>query len=360
MKGNARIVTAVVALAAAALILTLGGSDGARAQLTLAAAEATITVDGDNADWAAIGGLAVTLAQPDLTAYPDWDPPGPLDPVQSVVKVAIDATNIYVLFEVTDDYDFDGPVPTADHNLSASPVVMFRIDPAAGVHMGAGPDDFEAPLGMVDLWHWELDCDYNVMSGGGAAGSGNDPDCNLDDEYSTDPEAREDDGGGVANLDAENSIAGRWGHTGRAGGIGTPGTWVFEMSRPLQTGDSEDAQFAACGTASMALAYFDADESEVGWTDTGHLTSADEGFIEVTLPGASGASCAAATPTPTPTPAPTPAPTQAAPAAVPKAGGAPGADGGGSTMVYALLALGGLAALTGAAGIFLRYRKREI
>ena len=357
MKGNARIVATVVALAAAALILTLSGSDGARAQLTLAAAEATITVDGDNADWAAIGGLNVTLTQPDLTGYPDWDPPGVVDPINAVVKVAIDATNIYVLFEVTDDYDFNGPVPTADHNLSASPNVMFLIDPAAGPHMGAGPDDFEAPLGTVDLWHWELDCDYNVLSGGGAAGSGNDPDCNLDDEFSTDPEAREDDGGDVANPNpnGENSLAGMWGHTGRAGGIDTPGTWIFEMSRPLQTGDPEDAQFAACGTASMALAYFDADESEVGWTDTGHLTSADEGFIEVTLPGASGASCAAATPTP----APTPAPTQAAPAAVPKAGGAPGADGGGSTMVYALLALGGLAALTGAAGIIWRTRTRR-
>src|SRR3972149_2557431 len=117
MKGNARIVTAAVALAAAALILTLGGSDGARPQLTRAAAEATITVDGDNADWAAIGGLNVTLKQPDLTGYPDWDAPGVVDPINAVVKVAIDGANIYVLFEVTDAYDFNGPVPTADHNL---------------------------------------------------------------------------------------------------------------------------------------------------------------------------------------------------------------------------------------------------
>jgi hypothetical protein len=358
MKGNARIVAAVVALAAVALILTLGGSDVARAQLTLEAAEATITVDGDNSDWAAIGGLNVTLTQPDLSAYPDWTAPAPLAPVQSVVKVAVDDSKIYVLLEITDDYDFNGPVPPADHNLSASPNVMFLIDPAAGPHMGAGDADFAATLGMVDLWHWELDCDYNVMSGGGGPGSGNDPDCNLDDEFSTDPEFRKDDGGDVANPNpnGENSIAGRWGHTGRAGGIGTPGTWIFEMSRLLQTGDPEDAQFADCGTASMALAYFDADEGALGWTDTGHLTSADEGFIVVTLPGA----CAAATPTPAPTQAATPAPTQAVLAAVPNTGGAPGADGGGSTMVYALLALGGLAALTGAAGIFLRYRKRDI
>ncbi|MDO8612352.1 MAG: hypothetical protein Q7R32_05955 [Dehalococcoidia bacterium] len=39
------------------------------------------------------------------------------------------------------------------------------------------------------------------------------------------------------------------------------------MSRPLQTGDPQDAQFASGGTASMALAYFDADESaEAGLT----------------------------------------------------------------------------------------------
>ncbi|MFQ6673109.1 MAG: c-type cytochrome, partial [Candidatus Tectimicrobiota bacterium] len=98
----------------------------------LQAARATITVDGDNSDWAGIAGLSVTLRQPDYTGT-DFDVPDPVDPIDAVVKVAIDDQNIYILLEITDDYDFD----PADHNFSASPNVMFLIDPAAGPHMGA-------------------------------------------------------------------------------------------------------------------------------------------------------------------------------------------------------------------------------
>ena len=256
-----------------------GGGD--TPEITIDAATATITVDGDASDWADIEGATVTLKQFEIPDGVDWDAPGVVDPIDATVKVATDSSNIYVLFEVPDDYDFD----PGDHNFSASPNVMFLIDAAAGPHMGAGDDDFETGLGMVDIWHWELDCAAGVTSGGGDAGSGDDPDCNLDDEYSTDPEEREDDGGGdTANAAAENSIAGVWSHTNSAGGIGAAGTWIFEMSRPLQTGDPEDAQFTAGGTAKIALAYFDADEGLEGWTDTGHVTSAENGWIEVTLP----------------------------------------------------------------------------
>jgi hypothetical protein len=152
--------------------------------------------------------------------------------------------------------------------------------------MGATDDDLEVGLGMVDIWHWELDCAAGALSGGGDPGSGDDPDCNFDDEFATDPEEREDDGGGdaIVNADAENSLAGVWEHTASAAGAGAEGTWIFEMSRPLQTGDTQDAQFVSGGTALMALAYFDADETLEGWTDTGHLQSAEVGWIEVTLP----------------------------------------------------------------------------
>jgi hypothetical protein len=255
--------------------------DGEPAGIALNGASATITVDGDNSDWAAIEGATVPLKQFEVPPGVDWDVPDPLDPIDVVLKVAADGENIYVLMEVPDDYDF----VLDDHNLSPSPAVMFLIDPGAGPHMGSGDEDFEASLGMVDIWHWELDCAAGAMSGGGDPGSGDDPDCNLDDEFATDPEEREDDGGGeVANADAENSLAGVWEHTARAEGAGADGTWIFEMSRPLQTGDSEDAQFASGGAALIALAYFDADETLEGWTDTGHLQSSDSGWIEVTLP----------------------------------------------------------------------------
>jgi hypothetical protein len=255
--------------------------DGEHGDITLEAGSATITVDGDNSDWAAIEAVSVELEQIEIPTGVDWDEPGPLDPIDATLKVATDADNIYVLLEVPDDYDFVAD----DHNLSASGNVMFLIDDGAGPHMGAGDDDLEASLGMVDIWHWELDCAAGAMSGGGDPGSGDDPDCNLDDEYATDPETREDDGGGDdPNPDAENSIAGVWEHTARSAGVGADGTWIFEMSRPLQTGDPEDAQFSSGGTALVALAYFDADESLEGWTDTGHLQSSESGWIEVTLP----------------------------------------------------------------------------
>lgn len=251
------------------------------------AASATIVLDGDAADWDDIAGVTVPLAQfelpPGVTFDDlDWDEANPLDPIDVTLKVATDSDNIYILLEVPDDYDFNPD----DHNLSASLAVQFLIETDAGAHMGTGDEDFEASLGMVDIWHWELDCGPGELSGGGGITGGDDEACNFDDEFATSPEDREDDGGGddLINADAENSLAGVWQHTAIADGNGAEGTWIFEMSRPLQTGDPQDAQFASGVTVLVALAYFDPDESLEGWTDTGHLQSAEVGWIEVTLP----------------------------------------------------------------------------
>jgi hypothetical protein len=256
--------------------------------ITFDAATAAITVDGDDADWSAVEGVTVPLKQIDIDeldpaqwAELDLDP-GELPPVDATLKVATDDENIYVLFEVPDGFDYN-PDPE-QHNFSASIAVMFRIDDAATAHMGVEEEDIKTSLGMVDIWHWELDCGPGVMSGAGDAGSGDDPDCNFDDEYAPTPEDREDDGGGDTpnNPTGENSLAGVWKHTASA--PGADGTWIFEMSRPLDTGDTQDAQFASGGTASIALAYFDPSETPEGWTDAGHLQSADKGWIEVALP----------------------------------------------------------------------------
>jgi len=251
------------------------------------AASATITVDGDTSDWDSIAGVTIPLEQfelqPGVTFDElDWDEANPLDPVDVGLKVASDAENIYMLLEVPDDYDFVAD----DHNLSPALAVQFPIELEAGAHMGAGDEDFEIGLGMVDIWHWELDCGPGEASGGGGITGGDDPACNFDDEFATDPEEREDDGGGdaIVNADGENSLLGAWEHTARASGTGAEGTWIFEMSRPLQTGDPQDAQFASGATILVALAYWDPDESVEGWTDTGHLQSAEVGWIEVTLP----------------------------------------------------------------------------
>jgi hypothetical protein len=244
----------------------------AQAGGTLNATFGSPTIDGNNVEWAALPGLNVTLKQFDIPAGSDWEY-DPVAPKTATLKVANDSQNIYVLLEVEDTYDY----VAADHGLSAAIGIMFILENAAGPHMGSGPDDLEGGLGMVDIWHWELDCGPGAVSGTGAAGSGDDPDCNLDDEYATDPESREDDD----QTGAENSIAGSWSHT--AGAIGGSGKWIFEMKRPLNTGDSTDAQFTAGGSTKLALAYWDPKESAAGWSDAGHLTSADSGWIQVNL-----------------------------------------------------------------------------
>jgi len=250
------------------------------------AATATITVDGDDSDWDSIEGSTIPLKQINVD---ELDPVqvqdmeidfGPLPPVDATLKVATDEENIYVLFEVPDAFDYN-PDPL-QHNFSASIAVMFRIDEAAPAHMGVEEKDLEASLGVVDIWHWELDCGPGEMTGGGD--TGDDPECNFDDEYAPNPGDREDDGGGDTpnNPTGENSLSGVWKHTATA--AGGDGTWIFEMSRPLQTGDTQDAQFASGEKALLALAYFDPSETADGWTDAGHLQSADLGWIEVALP----------------------------------------------------------------------------
>ncbi len=67
-------------------------------------------------------------------------------------------------------------------------------------------------------------------------------------------------------------------------GQGASGSWIFELSRPLNTGDAQDAQLQPGSMANMALAYWDADETPDDWTDLGHLQSSSFGWIEVALP----------------------------------------------------------------------------
>lgn len=147
--------------------------------------------------------------------------------------------------------------------------------------MGATDDDEETSLGMVDIWHWELECAAGEVSGGATSGPGegsdpgNDEVCNFDDEWATAPETREDD-----NADgAENSLSGSWSHSDPT--ADAAGTWTFEMSRPLDTLDTTDAAFAVDGTGLLAFAYWDADATPEGWEDNGHVQSANLGWIKV-------------------------------------------------------------------------------
>jgi hypothetical protein len=251
---------------------TEAGEDHEDAGLTMEAPAAAITVDGDASDWDGIDGLDLTLEGIEGEE---------VDPNDVNVKVAHDDENLYMMFEVSDDYDFN----IDDHHFSPAIGVMWAIDSEAGPHMGSdaeGAEDSYISLGMVDIWHWELDCLAGEGQGGAVSGpgdgtAGNDAACNLDDEYATDPETREDDD----TASAENSLLGVFDHSNPV--ADGDGTWFFEMSRPLDTGDAQDARFTVGDHALLALAYWDPDFSFEGWDDASHVQSSSQGWIEVHL-----------------------------------------------------------------------------
>jgi hypothetical protein len=251
------------------LVATAAGA--IEAMRSLDAPVAAITVDGDASDWGEVAGLALTLEP--IVAEAD----GPIDNRNVTIKMAHDGDNIYALFTVEDDYDWNADDP----HLSASPALMFPVD-TGGPHMGADDEEGENTTGMVDIWHWELECAAGVESGGvNPAGDGKDPGndsvCNYDDEWATDAETREDDNG----AGAENSLLGVWTHSNPV--ADAPGVWYFEMSRPLQTGDEQDAQFAVGESTLLALAYWDADFGPDGWDDATHVQSSNQGWIQINL-----------------------------------------------------------------------------
>lgn len=241
--------------------------DGARAVEAIAEA---IAVDGDASDWDGISGLDVTLE-----AIEEED----VEPKDATVRVVHDDEYLYVLFEVEDDYNWNPD----DAHLSGAAAVMWSLEAAAGAHMGSEDPSGEPSAGTVDIWHWELECASGEETGGevSAPGEGEDPGndegCNFDDEWSTSPEEREDDNG----EGAENSLLGVWSHTNPT--EDAEGSWIFEMRRPLETGDEQDAQFAPGEPARMALAYWDADGGPAGWEEDGHVQTANQGWIDVNL-----------------------------------------------------------------------------
>ena len=237
----------------------------------LVAPEAAITVDGDVADWADVAGLSLTMFP--IEEREDDE----IEAKDITVRMAHDTDNVYMLVTVEDDYDWNAD----DAHLSGALAVEFPVSDG-GPHMGADDEAGENSTGMVDIWHWELDCAAGEMSGGsvnppGDGDPGNDGGCNFDDEWATDAETREDDN----SATGENSLTGTWWHTNPTDDAA--GTWFFEMSRPLQTGDENDVQFSVGESTLLALAYWDADFGPDGWDDSTHVTSAEPDWITVSL-----------------------------------------------------------------------------
>lgn len=224
-------------------------------------AQAAHVTDGDPGEWDAVPALDLPLPSLDGTRT-----------VDARLQVDFDDENVYVLVSIDDDYNST----PGDHEASGSLAVQWAIDPGAGPHMGTDGVDIQTSLGMVDLWHWEIDCGPGVLSGGvDRTEDGNDPVCNLDDEYANSPFDRHDD-------DGDNFLQGAYGHSGQAAGENAAGTWYWEMERPRTTTEAQDVQLTGDGPFLLALAYWDGDETVDGWTDSGHLQSADAGWISVT------------------------------------------------------------------------------
>jgi len=239
---------------------------------SLDAPAAAITVDGDPADWVLVPGLATTLEPIEEVAGE------PIFNKDVTIKMAHDDVNIYALLTVEDDYNWVAD----DAHLSAALGFLFPVD-TGGPHMGADDEEGDNSTGMVDIWHWELECAAGVESGGAVnpAGDGKDPGndatCNFDDEWATNADTREDDN----TATGENSLLGMWTHSNPV--ADGPGVWNFEVSRPLQTGDEQDAQFTVGEPTTLAVAYWDPDFGPDGWEDDTHVQSANQEWIQVNL-----------------------------------------------------------------------------
>jgi hypothetical protein len=117
-------------------------------------------------------------------------------------------------------------------------------------------------------------------------GNGDDAVANKDDEYAVNPLCRFDDD----DAKAANEWKGAWLHSNpiaieRANTNGE-GTYIFEMSRALQTDSVEtDAQLEVGGTVGFGFAFWDPFETEAdGWSDSGHyVTGCSSDWIDLKL-----------------------------------------------------------------------------
>lgn len=238
--------------------------------------DTAIKLDGKYADWADVEGVNITLKPARDTGSGSKD---------MVFKSIHDASKIYFLIMVEDDYNFYNMATGFNHKYTAALAIAFPIDEGAKAQYMGGedeePDDvLNTTTGEVDIMHWELDTIAGVETGGAKDGeaTGNGPD-NLDDEYATTPWDRHDDGGAGAN----NLWKGSWAHTGD-GTNGSSGWWVFELSRDLASSDAHDVSFAEGETIEVAVAFWSPNETtEKKWTDDGHYVNSHGDVISMSL-----------------------------------------------------------------------------
>ncbi len=222
-----------------------------------------ITLDGDASDWKDIPASA-TVNLTGLYGH-RWK--------LATFKVAFNTTHIAILYKIDDDFNM-----ATDNRLSAAVAIMWAISDEAGPFMGSTDETGTQPGAPVDIWHWWLNGSYRALAGGqGKVDSGKDPIGHLDDKHST----YADDLKLTGENEKENSLFGSWGFEVNGKTVTTPpendteGSYVVEIIRPLQTSDdpNNDAQFQEGQTYKLALAYWDPDQSSLGWLRNGHLIS---------------------------------------------------------------------------------------
>lgn len=229
--------------------------------------DTAIKLDGKYADWADVEGVNITLKPARDTGSGSKD---------MVFKSIHDASKIYFLIMVEDDYFFYNMATGISHRNAAALGVAFPIDEGANAQYMGGSDEgsddeLNTTTGEVDIMHWELDTLAGVETGGskGTEDKKGDGIANLDDEYATTPWDRHDDNGATSN----NLWKGSWAHTGD-GTNGSSGWWVFELSRDLVSTDVHDFSLAEGDTTDVAIAYWSPNEtSENKWTDDGHFVN---------------------------------------------------------------------------------------
>jgi hypothetical protein len=243
------------------------------------------TLDADLSEWSQVAGIETPLKGFGGNSY---------DAGSASYKCLYDDTHIYFAFSIPGFFRFN----STDNKQCASIGTMMKIGAdATFMNMGGCPEALSPSVTCdatllqetcsayrVDLGaHWELrttqqGVTYPIGSTDAQA-PGNDLVANKDDEYGVSPYCRPDDN----DANAGNEWAGSWLHDNPV--AGELGNYIFEMSRTLTTPSTvSDAQMAPGQTYQFGVAFWDPEETDSGWTDSGHyLTGCGADWIDLEL-----------------------------------------------------------------------------
>ena len=217
----------------------------------------SIAIDGDESDWEDVPAMEIELYS--------WIGVEVEEEFVIDFKVAYDSESIYYLVEIADHYAFNA----TNSALTPALGIATSINASTAAHMGApSATELGTSTGAVDIMHWDIQTEPGVVVGGNStSGQG---EGNLDDEYATVPSNRYAD-------NVENSYTGTYIHSNAT--QGAEGHYTFEIKRDLTTDDPNDVQFVEGQQYEFNIAYWTPEQSEDGWSPTGHFTYGARIFI---------------------------------------------------------------------------------